>query len=131
VEDYARGSVTFESGIVAEIEANNSSGDEETKSIIRIVGTEGTIILSDDKTREWHVPGWPCPEELDIKAIPIIHRPAYYGPGHEKVIDDFVAAVKDQRPPMITAADSLPAMKIIFGFYESAASGKSVLLTPV
>ncbi|MEK6950845.1 MAG: Gfo/Idh/MocA family oxidoreductase [Nanoarchaeota archaeon] len=131
VEDYAQGRITFESGIVAEIEANNSSGDEETRSIIGITGTAGTIILSDDKTLEWRVAGWPGPEGLEMNAIPTIYRPAYYGPAHEKVIDDFVAAVKHQRPPMVTGADSLPAMKIIFGFYESAASGKSVLLTPV
>lgn len=130
VEDYAHGKVFFGSEVVADIEADNSSGDEETRSIISITGSAGRIMLSDDKTLEWKVPGFPVPDELDINAVPIRYRPAYYGPAHEKVIDDFVDAVKNHRRPAITGADSLPAMKIIFGFYESAATGRTVLLSP-
>ncbi|MBI2668817.1 Gfo/Idh/MocA family oxidoreductase [Candidatus Woesearchaeota archaeon] len=128
VEDYAQGKVLFCGDITAYIKANNSSGNEETKSIITITGTKGKILLSDDKTPEWSVQDFPFPEELDINAIPTMYRPAYYGPAHEKVIDDFVNAIRNKRKPAITGSDSLPAMKIIFGLYESSATGKTVLL---
>lgn len=128
VEDYAKGEVHFTKGVCAKIEANNSSGDEKTRSIITVIGTRGRITLSDDQTLEWKVYGIPLPKELDINAVPTIYRPAYYGPAHEIVIDDFVDAVKHKRQPSITGSDSLPVMKIIFGFYESAASGKPIIL---
>lgn len=128
VEDYAQGRIYFKNKVVADIEANNSSGDRETKSIIKIEGTKGRIILSDDKIIEWTVDNFPSPKEVDINIIPVQHRPIYYGPSHEEVIEDFVDAIKNKRKPKVVGADSLPAMEIIFGFYESAAKGKKILL---
>jgi len=121
VEDYAKGKIYFKNSIVADLESNNSSGNPETISIIKIKGTNGHIILSDDKALEWNV-DYPKPEEVDINKIPIIYRPAYYGPCHEMVIDDFVDSIKNNRQPSVTGKDSLAAMKIIFGFYSDKLS---------
>jgi len=121
VEDYANGVITFENGIDIGIIANNSSGNSNTKSIIKIEGTDGQIILSDDKTPTWDVNGVPKPPEAN-NPIPIKYRPLYYGPCHEMVINDFVNALEKDREPKISAKESLEAMKIVFGFYEVAKS---------
>jgi predicted dehydrogenase len=128
VEDYGIGKVYFENGIVANIEADNSSGNPDTISIIKIKGTEGNIVLSDDKTPEWNIES-PSPREININAIPTEYRPAYYGPCHEMVIDDFVEAIHDNRDLKIIGKDALASMRIIFGIYESAKkSGERIQL---
>ena len=128
VEDYAKGEIYFSNDIVANIEANNSSGDPDTISIIKIKGSMGEIVLSDDKTIEWRVKGMPLPSEADINRIPTKYRPEYYGPCHEEVINDFVDAIFNDRQPIITGVDALPSMEIIFGFYKSAEMKKRIAL---
>ena len=128
VEDYAKGRIYFPNGVVADIEADNFSGNPETISIIEIVGSRGRVCLSDDKTIAWSVDKIPKPAEVDINMIPTSHRPAYYGPCHERLIDDFVDSLVYHRPLTVTGKDALPSMKIIFGFYESARKGKKIFL---
>lgn len=128
VEDYAKGNVYFENGIIASIEANNSSGNPDTISVTKIKGTNGSITLSDDKTPEWNVNGLPKPQEVDINNIPTEFRPAYYGPCHEMVINDFVDSLVKNRELSIKAQDSIDAMKVIFGFYKSAEEKRKINL---
>lgn len=123
VEDYARGSIFFANGVEARIEADNTSGNPATLSIITVQGERGRVVLSDDRCQEWDAPGFAVPDEADITAIPAEHRPEYYGPCHELVITDFVEAMVQDRPPAIRGEDALPSMRIIFGFYEAARRG--------
>jgi len=129
VEDYAKGHVLFEGGIRVAISADNSdeTTSGETISLISIRGSRGEILLSDDKTLRWNVAGMQKPLEENILAIPLEFRPAYYGPCHEKVIDDFVDSIVMDRELVVSGVDSLDAMKIIFGFYESAREGRAVV----
>lgn len=128
VEDYAKGKVYFANEVIVDIEANNSSGNSDTVSIIKIKGTRGDIVLSDDKTLQWDVEGIPFPEEADINRIPARYRPVYYGPCHELIIDDFVDAIVNDRSPAIVGEDALASMKIIFGFYAAAKEKEKVLV---
>ena len=133
IEDYAKGKIYFRNGFVANLEANNSSlgpNNQETLSIISISGENGKIVLSDDLTPVWSVPNMPAPLDANLNAIPLKYRPAYYGPCHEIIINDFVDSVMKGREPLIEGKDSIPAMKVIFGFYKSAESnGKRINLT--
>ena len=131
VEDYAKGKIFFNGGIIADIESNNSSDDPRTSSIIKINGNYGNIILSDDKVIEWNVKNFPKPGEMNIKDIPNEYRPEYYGPAHELVINDFVDAIIYDRKPKICGEDSLPSMEIIFGFYKSAKENRKIYLENV
>lgn len=128
VEDYASGKIFFDNGRIAKIESNNSSGNPETISIIKIKGDLGNIVLSDDKILEWNINGLSKPVELDIKDIPTKYRPEYYGPAHELVINDFVDSVRLDKKLRVSGRDSRDSMNIIFGFYKSAAEKRKVVL---
>ena len=128
VEDYAKGKIFFKNNITADIESNNSSGNSDTTSIIKISGSNGRITLSDDKTVYWDVKNLPKPGEIGVDKIPLCYRPEYYGPAHELLIDDFVDAIKNDRKPIVNGADSLDAMKIIFCFYESAKESRRIMI---
>lgn len=130
VEDYAIGKISFGNNIIANIESNNSTGDSETISTIKIKGTKGIIVLSDDKTLEWGL-DIPKPEEISINNIPPEYRPVHYGPAHELVIDNFVDAVLYDKPVKVSGEDSLEAMKIIFGFYKSAKEKRKIYIDEI
>lgn len=129
VEDYAKGKIYFTNNIVANIEANNSSGNPDTISLIRITGTKGNILLSDDKTIEWNVKGIPVPNEISINHIPIQYRPAYYGPCHEMIINDFVDSIINNREPFVPGEAALTCMKTVFAFYKAAEEKTKIRLS--
>lgn len=131
VEDYAKGTIYFDNGIIVNVETNTSDPESRgfTFSFIRIDGTKGNCVLSDDKALLWMVSGMDKPANGNLEMIPEEYRPMYYGPCHEIIINDFVDAVKNNRRPLVSMEDSLLDMKVIFGFYESARNnGEKVLL---
>ncbi len=46
--------------------------------------------------------------------------------GHRKVLDDFCAAILEDKPVAVSASGSLMPLRVILGAYESAKSGKTV-----
>lgn len=46
--------------------------------------------------------------------------------GHRIQIEDFVAAIKEDRDPMVTGEDARRAVELIIAAYQSAATGQPV-----
>ena len=128
VEDYAECRLYFGDDVIAEIKADNSSGNPDTISMIKIVGDKGLIVLCDDRVLQWDVGCMPCPQASDFSRIPVKIRPLYYGPCHELIIDDFVDAVLNDRLPIVGPHDAEITMRTIFGFYQAAREQKRVFL---
>jgi predicted dehydrogenase len=62
-----------------------------------------------------------------------LQRPAwlYWGSdANAAMIADFVAAIREDRPPRVTGLDGSRAVEIVLAAYESAASGQPVRLNP-
>jgi predicted dehydrogenase len=58
-----------------------------------------------------------------------VRRPlwAYWGSDmNQAMIDDFVAAIREGRPPRVTGEDGLRAVEIVAAAYESAQTGQVV-----
>ena len=53
---------------------------------------------------------------------------SYYGASHPLVIEDFVAAVRDGRPPAVDGREGRKVLEVIFGIYESSRTGREVVL---
>jgi predicted dehydrogenase len=81
---------------------------------MEIVG-EGGAILTD-----------PFRQNLTIHGNPAQHMAwAYWGSdANQAMIDEFVAAVRADRPPAVTGVDGLRATQVVLAAYRSAASGK-------
>ena len=50
---------------------------------------------------------------------------AYYGTGHLAQIADFAEAVRDRRPPFVTAESAAETLRTVFDIYDSARLGQS------
>lgn len=119
VNDAAFLTITFASGVVVTLDPSWSrpaSFPTWGDLTMEIAGTKGTI-------------------SLDAEAQKIIHYPVQ-GVGAEwlpwgnddnrALIADFVAAVRDGRPPAATGHDGARALAVALAAYESAALGRPV-----
>ena len=48
--------------------------------------------------------------------------------GHAHVVEDMIAAVRDGRDPEVMPAEALKSVRIVHAVYESARTGKTVML---
>ncbi len=60
---------------------------------------------------------------------PAAHQWAYWGSdANQAMIAEFVAAIREQRPPAVTGEDGRFALEIVLAAYESASTGQPVAL---
>ena len=128
VEDEAEGRITFLDGLVVDVKVSANT-DKLWRGITKIVGEKGSIVLDSADTIRWDVPYHERPKKEETEPIPKELKPSYYGPGHKKVIDDFIESILNKREPTITGENILEASRIIFGIYKSSEIGKPVVLS--
>ena len=128
VEDEAQGEIEFENGIKVTLSATANS-DKTWQGITEIIGEKGKIVLDSSETPLWQVPEIQPPKPEEKEDVPETIKPAYYGPGHDKVIKDFIDSIRRRKKTYVTGKHSLYAMKIIIGIYESSENnGEAVSL---
>ncbi len=136
-EDVASAWLEFESGALGTIEATSSSY-RDFDAGVHVYGTKGAVRLAT---------GWPnevvsldMESEQDAvrmrdllsaaaeeEAAPTLGKECY-GNSHGRQISDFIEAVRDGRPPRISAESARHAVQIVLGVYESARTGRPVTL---
>lgn len=127
-EDTAVINVRFKNGALGVIQATTTAypGLDTTFSFH---GPEGSISFGDDDVYLWH---------LKDKSI---EKPQVYGSmggkncqysstniGHILHIEDMAMAVIEDREPMITGEEAKKSVEIILAIYESARTGKEVII---
>jgi predicted dehydrogenase len=127
-EDTAVASLRFRSGALGVIEATCSShlGWEPTVSIH---GSEGSIELRSGQAMKVLFADQELTRRIEselaaghseqVKQVGRIH----YGTGHPLHIADFVEAVRQHRPPFVTARSARHAVDIVLAIYESHRHG--------
>ena len=91
-------------------------------------GSRGTIRLERDRIVQWEVDGFPRPEAADPAGE--ADRPERPG-SHLPQLRDIVDAIREGRPPAVTAEDGLAALAIVEAIYRSARAGRWVDVEPV
>ena len=123
VEDVANARLEYENGMEILIQASNST-NIEWMGIIEILGSKGRIVLDSERTRVWDVTGFDPPfDEKSDNQFSEEFKPAYYGPGHGKVIHDFLRAVGKNEVLQMDIDKALLSLKTVLKIYESAEQG--------
>jgi UDP-N-acetyl-2-amino-2-deoxyglucuronate dehydrogenase len=135
VEDVAVANLKFQSGALGVIEATTTSFPGSLKRI-EICGDRGSAVLEEEDLSEWNF-DQETPEDDDIRKrmagktdtgggagdpAAISHR------GHTMVFEDFIAAIQENRAPLVDGREGRRSVEVIRAIYESAKTGQRVKL---
>lgn len=135
-EDTASVSLQFATGALGGIVATTSATPEFPPEI-RVYGDAGHARIAGEAAVEWDVPGIPAPAPVPAAADPAESATAMPGAtatwgttaaGYIRQYTDFVAAVREARPPAVTGDDGRNAVEIVTAAYESSRTGRAVEL---
>lgn len=128
VEDVAVASVQFRSGALGAIEGTTGAWPG-TKIRIEVSGSDGTVVMEDESFCTWQFRN-ETPEDEAIRkrfgpgmghaSGGATDPRAINSEGHRRQFEDFVAAIRDNRPPRIDGAEARSAVAIITAIYRSA-----------
>ena len=131
VEDTAVASMRFKSGAFGTLEGTTSVTPGMSHRM-EFHGEKGTIAVDGEKVIRWDVPGDDKEEVLkglEDKVGDASSDPTAIGAdGHQTQIADLIAAVRENREPMISGKEARNAVELILAVYQSAKSGQPVKL---
>lgn len=130
VEDTAVASMKFKNGAFGTLEVATSI----TPTInhrLEFHGENGTIMIKGEEIVRWDVPG-EDKETIQKETADVIIGDANSHPtaltvfGHQAQISDLIAAVREDREPMLTGAEARNPVELILAVYKSAQTGQPV-----
>jgi len=128
VEDTAVACLRFASGAMGVIEACTSANKGQPARL-EIRGEKGTVAVEDGNVVLWDVEGMQdYVQERAETGSGATHPMAITSVGHEAQILDMVAAINEDRPPIVDGREARKAIEIISGIYQSSRSGMPVNL---
>ncbi|MHC4154727.1 MAG: Gfo/Idh/MocA family protein [Planctomycetota bacterium] len=128
VEDMGHAIVEYENGARGVLEASTVIRPGYPNKI-EIHGEKGSIILTDGEIVDWSVEGLEAPQFEGISNVSGATDPMAIGTqGHERIVADFVDAIRQNREPMIPPASARLSVELILALYESARQGKAIQL---
>ena len=131
VEDLAIALLTFESGALGVLQTATSTYPG-FKSRIEIHGENGSVIFTPEYDRMvfWRVKDsterLDTPTDFEFADVSDPHLLPFIW--HRRQLQDIAEAIIEGREPSVTAEDGLAAMRIKEAIYESAESGREVLI---
>ena len=132
VEDTAVASLRFSSGAFGTIEGATSL-NPGMEHRLEFHGELGTIRVEGEDIVEWNVPGqtleWARSKAQSTGDSMSPDPRAVSTKGHETQIRDLLAAIREDRDPMIAGEEAKHALELILAIYESSRTGQPVRLS--
>jgi predicted dehydrogenase len=134
VEDTAVASLRFPDGGLGTIEATTAAFPGWARRI-ELCGENGSIVLEDDRILRWDF-RTAQPEDTAILAAKPddTMRSGAGAPGamshlgHQRQIENFVAAIRNGASPAVDGPEARKAVALILALYASAQTGRAVQL---
>ncbi len=127
-EDMGHALITYDGGARGVIEASTVVRPGYPTRM-EFHGERGSILLSEEDILAWDVDGVPAPAIASAAGASGSADPMAIGTqGHERVLSDFVQAVRDGREPTIDAASARLGIELTQAIYTSAREGRPVKL---
>jgi len=134
VEDTCVACLQFKGGAYGTIIGTTSCNPGEVRRM-ELHGDVGTIICTGDKITRWAIAEAPDgrAKNVDVAQQEIEEgttgdNKAVSAQGHEFLIADLVSAIKNDRDPYIVGRSARKAVDLILAIYESARTGKDVVV---
>lgn len=124
-EDTAAAVLKLKCGAIGTIEATSSS-NLNWESTLSFHGTEGALEIRDDKVAKLTFKDKALEASIQARLDEAISPKGaelgktYYGSGHLPQIADFIDAVRNRRPPFISAESAAETVETVFAIYEAS-----------
>lgn len=129
-EDLGLALVKFSNGSYGIIEGTTNIYPRNLEETLYLFGEKGTVKAGGKSVNL--IEEWQFSDHLDdpeeVKETYHENPPNVYGFGHKPLYTDVIEAIKEDRPPYVTAEDGKNALELVLAIYKSAAEGKSVKL---
>jgi UDP-N-acetyl-2-amino-2-deoxyglucuronate dehydrogenase len=133
-EDTCVAALKFGSGAFGTIEGTTATWPGWSRRI-ELCGEHGAVIMEDDDITRWDF-RVARPEDEEIRAM---RESATMGSGaaapmnikmegHQRQIQDFIDGINERRPFFIEGREARKAVQLVRAIYDSAASGKPVVM---
>ncbi len=122
-EDTAAAVLKLKCGAIGTIEATASS-NINWESTLAFHGTDGALEIRDDKVAKLDFKDKALEQSVRDRLEEAISPKGadlgkiYYGSGHLAQVADFIEAVRDRRPPFVSAESAAETVKTVFAIYE-------------
>lgn len=130
VEDTASAAIQFRGGALGAVTATTGSHCYWSQRL-EIGGTAGKAVLLNNRIAEWDFADGAADREA-VLAIDEMGGTAdargRYGPGHARILGEFVDCVLDDRPAPIDGREGCKISNLLWAIYESARIGRKVLV---
>lgn len=126
VEDTLSAALEFHSGALGTISGTTASPPGVSHSV-DICGTLGSLRLAGDTLVRWDVPGVPQPEG-GVSDGAASDPKATSTENHARIVEDFAAAVRHRRDPLVTGEDALESLGLVKAIYRAASEGHVIEL---
>ncbi len=128
-EDVGAGLLNFQNDAIGTITAGTAlyPGYPER---IEIYGEKGSILMEGGRIIAWNIKDTPAPKlASDENGGSGAADPTAIGhQNHKKVIADMIAAIQNDRPPMVDGAEARKAVAVITAIYDSSQREELVFL---
>ncbi|MBP2001954.1 putative dehydrogenase [Paenibacillus shirakamiensis] len=113
-EDVAIATVRFHSGVLGVVEAATTVYERNLEESISVFGEHGYAVIG-GPTAQW-IKQWKCSSMTEGEIAQLrakVEQDPLGIPGHQRIIQDMVTAIREDRSPAITAADGMHAVRLI------------------
>jgi UDP-N-acetyl-2-amino-2-deoxyglucuronate dehydrogenase len=123
-EDTVTASLKFKSGALGVIEATSSS-EETWHPAFWINGDSGWLEMCNGRVLRLQFSDKELEKKVKLGLAKCHDQPGvqtrktYYGTGHTAQIEDFVNAIREKRPPFVSAVQAARAVDIVMAIYRS------------
>ena len=128
-EDLGVAVLEWKNGAVGVIEGSTALWPG-VKEKIEIHGEKGFLTLEGGNITVWKVQDSEAADFVEQVKVSYgaTNSPAISHVNHKAQIEDFIAAIRENRDAMVTGEEGLKALAIVLGIYESSRQGKPVEL---
>jgi UDP-N-acetyl-2-amino-2-deoxyglucuronate dehydrogenase len=130
-EDFGAAILEFESGAVGVIEGTANVYPTNINETLSLFGETGTVVIGGiavNKIETWRFADATEVGDLEEQVISPDAKdpPSVYGFGHSALYRDYLDALDEGRPPLVSGEEGRRAVDVVLGIYESMKTGKPV-----
>jgi UDP-N-acetyl-2-amino-2-deoxyglucuronate dehydrogenase len=126
-EDVSLGVIRFKSGALGTVQAATTVYARNFEESITIFGEKGTVKIGGTNALYFeHIEMEDLSDE-EITSLKLkVSNDPWGIPGHQRIIEDLIDAIKNNRSPAVTGEEGKRALGLVLAFYKSAKNNSPI-----